>query len=61
MKKVTVYLQTLNEVEFLELEQPEAWARVVELLESGSVPVVTFDDSGLVLTVLDEMIDGIEI
>jgi len=61
MKKITVYLQTLNEIEFLEAEQPDAWNKIVELLESGYIPVVTVSDEGQVLSVFDEMLDGIEI
>ncbi len=61
MRKVTVYLQTLSEIDFLEYEQPEAWNKIVELLESGCIPVVTLSDEGQVLSVFDEMLDGIEI
>ena len=51
MKKITVYLQTLSEIDFLEIEQPEAWAKIVELLENGSTPEVTFDSDGIVTKV----------
>ena len=51
MRNITLYLETLSQIDHIEFEDPSAWAAIITLLEDGINPVVTFDRDGNVTKV----------